>query len=356
MREIDRSALIHARLRRQLLLGSTTRSAAAIVSWLGAVQSQDYAGAVWAVGQRGPGLTMADVDRAFDAGEILRTHVMRPTWHFVAPADIRWMLMLTAPRVHAIGAPYLRRMGLTPAMLSRSHRVFEKALRGGRTLTRSELSTALQTAGIEATGSRLALVVMNAELEAVICSGPRQGKQFTYALLDERTPAVRPRSRDAALAALAARYFTSHGPATAKDFAWWSGLTLKDVKAGIEGVSPALQAVVAGGLTYYAHRDETFDHRPARSTFLLPNYDEFLIAYKDRSLSLQPGRRTRNPIFAHQVVVDGYVTGSWNRLIGAREATIAVRPYARYSTAGMAQLRKAADAYGHFLGKTVRLT
>ena len=360
MPDLGRDALVHARLHRQLLTehtaGSITRSPASIVAWLGAVQSQDYAGAVWAVGQRAPGATMADVDAAFDAGAILRTHVLRPTWHFVSPDDIRWMLTLTAPRVHAIGMPYLRRMAVTPAMLTRAHRAFERALRGGRTLTRAELATVLKRAGIDATGSRLALIVMNAELDGVICSGPRRGKQFTYALLDERAPRARALSRDAALAELAGRYFASHGPATAKDFSWWSGLAVKDVKAGIEAASPALQAIVAGGTTYYASPDERFKHRPAAAAYLLPNYDEFLIAYRDRALSVRPRASARNPIFAHQVVVDGYVTGSWSRSIGARQATIEVRPYTKFSRADMTRLRDAANAYGRFIGRSVRLT
>jgi hypothetical protein len=361
MRDIGRDALIRARLHQQLLCGRTKRPPEHIVSWLGAVQSQDYAGAVWAIAQRSAGLTQADVDASFDAGAILRTHVMRPTWHFVAAADIRWLLTLTAPRVHAIGAPYLRRMDLTAGVLTRAHRVFERVLRDGRTLTRADLAAALKKNGIDATGARLALIVMNAELEAVICSGPRQGKQFTYALLDERAPEARPLSRDAALATLTERYFTSHGPATARDFAWWSGLTLTDVRAGIETATPALQEIVAGGVTYYASAGERFAHRPARTAFLLSNYDEFLIAYKDRGLSIRAparpggGMAAKNPIFAHQVVIDGYVTGSWNRSIGAKHATIEVRPYTRFSAAEMAQLRKAADAYGRFLGKRVGL-
>jgi hypothetical protein len=164
--------------------------------------------------------------------------------------------------------------------------------------------------------------------------------------------------RDAALAALAGRYFTSHGPATAKDFAWWSGLTLKDARAGIERASPALQAVAADGLTYFAAATERFRHRARPTTLLLPNYDEFLIAYKDRGLSVHPRARVpgSNPIFAHQVVMDGYVTGSWSRSIGARQAAIEVRPYTRMSAADRARVRQAAEAFGRFIGRPVRLT
>jgi hypothetical protein len=251
-------------------------------------------------------------------------------------------------------------MALTPSVLTRAHRVFERALRGGRMLTRTELGVALKKAGIDAVGTRLALIVMNAELEAVICSGPRRGKQFTYALLDERAPSAGSLPRDAALATLAGRYFTSHGPATATDFAWWSGLTLKDVRAGIDMAMPALRQVVAGGVTYYASAEERFAHRPAPTAFLLPNYDEFLVAYRDRALSVRPHSRSdtttpRNPIFAHQVVIDGYVRGSWHRSLSVTEATIEVRPYTRFSATDMTRLRKATDVYGRFLGRRARL-
>ena len=205
-----------------------------VVQILGAVQSQDYAGAKWALAQRVRGVTDAAIEATVDAGDILRTHVLRPTWHFVTPADIRWMLALTAPRVRAKMAGPNRRLELDRAFVRRSIGVFEKALAGGRSLTRQELSAELQRARLGViTGQRLGHLMMEAELDAVVCSGPRRGRQFTYALLEERAPAAPTRSSEEALHDLTRRYFTTRGPATPHDFTWWSGLTVADAKRGI---------------------------------------------------------------------------------------------------------------------------
>ncbi len=212
----------HRRLHNQLLIQHPFDQPNEVVAWLGAVQAQEYGHAKWALGMRLPGATDVDVERAIAEGSILRTHVMRPTWHFVTSADIRWMLELTGPRVHALNAYYYRQQGLDDALFARSNAVLAKALAGGNYLTRPELQAALAGAGIVADGGlRASYLMMRAELDMLICSGPRRGKQFTYALLDERAPAASSLPRDEALAELTRRYFTSHGPATLKDFAWW---------------------------------------------------------------------------------------------------------------------------------------
>ena len=166
--------LIALRLRNQWLTRTTFRDPAEVVAWLGAVQSQDYPGAKWALGQRAIGSTDASVERAFNEGAILRTHILRPTWHFVAPADLRWMMALSGPRVDARCRTYYTKLELDPALLNRSRKVFERALEGGHQLTRTELQQALARAKIAVAGIRLAFVVMRAELDAVICSGARR--------------------------------------------------------------------------------------------------------------------------------------------------------------------------------------
>ena len=238
--------LVNRRLTNQRLLGSPFRSAVEVVAWLGAMQAQDYPGAKWAIGLRAP-VTDEDVDRDCDEGLILRTHILRQTWHFVARGDIRWMLALSGPRVNAISAHYYRKMELDERTFIRSRNVLERVLRDGKYLTRPELGAALGRAGITASGIRLAFLTMRAELDAVICSGPRRRHQPTYALLEERVPPAKPIDRDAALAELARRYFTSHGPATLRDYVWWSGLTVRDATAGIAlaASSLALFIVVA---------------------------------------------------------------------------------------------------------------
>jgi hypothetical protein len=237
------------RLHNQCITRTGHRRPADVVAWLGAVQAQEFVPAKWALGLRLPDTaTEAAIDRAFDAGRILRTHVMRPTWHFVAPADIRWMLELTAPRVHQVLSHYCRRLGLDNAIRTRAAAVFERAL-DGQALTRGELGTHLGRAGIAAKGVPLAMLTIHAELEGVICSGPRRGKELTYAQLAARAPRAARLPRDEALSTLTKRYFRSHGPATIRDFVWWSGLRTSDAKRGLE--MNRAQNVIVNGTTYW---------------------------------------------------------------------------------------------------------
>ena len=236
------SDLLHLRLSTQGVSRRAFQTAEDVVRWLGAAQSQDYPAAAWAVGQRARNATHAMLDRAFDEGRILRTHVMRPTWHFVMPADIRWMLQLTGPRVNAMSAPYYRKMELDERVFSRTRSTIARALRGGRQLTRADLAAELQKAGITKpnTPLRVSFIMLRAELDGLVCSGARIGRHFTYALLDERVPEAPTLDRDAALAELTRRYFTSHGPATVHDYSWWSGQTMGDARAGLEMVKSEL--------------------------------------------------------------------------------------------------------------------
>lgn len=350
--------LLRRRLNNQKLARSTFKKPADVVRWLGAVQSQDYAGARWGLAQRAVGLTDAAIARAFDDGEILRTHFMRPTWHFVTPEDIRWMVALTAPRVHTVSGSYYRKLGLDAAIFRRSHSALERALEGGRHLTRPELAQALQRARVPCDGLRMNHLVMQAELERVICSGARRGKQFTYALFEERVPPAKPMDRDEAIVELARRYFTSHGPATVRDFVWWSGLTVRDAKIGVEAAG--LERERIGDLTYWSSGTAGARSRPDGVAYLLPNYDEYLIAYKDRAHIASSGTMTAlvapgNTSFAHHLIVDGVLAGAWKRTIMARETVVEVRPYRRLQAASARAIRAAAARYEKFLGMSVRL-
>ena len=228
----------HQRLINQHMALARFDKAADVVGWLVAVQAQDYAGAKWALGLRLKGPTDDAIDQAFADGSILRTHLMPPTWHFVTPSDIRWLLALTGPRVHAINAHMYRRLELDAPIFKRSNNGLAKALRGGQTMTRDELRAALEKTGIAVNGDlRMAYLMMRAELDGIVCSGPRRGKQFTYALLDERAPQCKALGSEEALAELARRYFMSRGPATVQDFAKWSGLTLTP---GLDSGSPGV--------------------------------------------------------------------------------------------------------------------
>jgi len=339
------SGLLETRLRHQGLTGPPRKTARAVVEWLGAVQAQDYAGAAWALARRSRGLTLADVDRALASGAIIRTHVLRPTWHFVTPADLRWMLALTGPRVTALMKGYDARLELDARTYTRARIAFERALEGGRNLTRTELAAALARTKIVATGQRLAHLVMHAELAGAICSGPRRGSQFTYALVDEHVPTQAPLAREESLAALATRYFRSHGPATVHDFAWWSGLTVGDSRAAV-----ALARVEGAVLT----KPPTAD-RVTGAHYLLPNYDEFLIAYRHRDAVLDPSRARNFGVFTsaeypHQIVLNGRVAGSWRREVSARGAAVTLRTYSRPSKAETTALAAEASRLGRFFG------
>lgn len=339
------SGVLSRRLANQGLAPTWHATPEAAVAWLGAVQAQDYVGAAWALALRVPGLALADVDAALADGRLLRTHVLRPTWHFVSPADIRWMLALTGPRVKALMRGYDARLDLDARVYARARTVFTRALAGGRSLTRPELAGALKVARIQAAGQRLAHLVMDAELAGVLCSGPKRGLQMTYALLDERAPAVKPIARDDALATLAQRYFQSHGPATVHDFAWWSGLTVGDAR----------QAVVLGKVDTAVLTTPPASDRAAGRHYLLPNYDEYLIAYRDRGVAIDPERARNLGTFTsaeypHQVVLHGRVAGSWRREIDRRGAGVRLQLYAAPATAERRALATAASRFGRFLG------
>jgi hypothetical protein len=318
------------------------RSAEGVVSWLGAVQAQDYAGAKWALSLRTTGVTDADVERAFDGGRILRTHVLRPTWHFVAPADIRWMVALTGPRVQMMNRRYGHALGIDERTFTRGRIAIERALEGGRHLTREEIAAALRQARLALRGQPLAHLLMDAEAAGAICSGPLRGRQFTYALLAERAPYARVLPREEALAALTNRYFHSRGPATAADFAWWSGLTMKDARAGI----------TMTGTDVLARPPEAGAVRGA--TYLLPNYDEYLIAYKDRRAVIDSTRVRNLGVFAsaehpHYLIVDGRVAGSWRRALTSSSAIVEVAPYEPLRREQRKVVSDEARRFGEFL-------
>jgi hypothetical protein len=349
------------RLFNQRLTAPPFEKPAEIVDWLVAVQAQDYFGAKWALGLRlRKDAHDADLDRAFNAGSILRTHVLRPTWHFVTPADIRWLLALTAPRVHAVSGSMYRKLELDNALIKRSRTALTKALQGGKQLTRDELRDVLQKAGIAVdSGQRLAYIVMHAELEGLICSGPRRGKQFTYALLEERVPPIASLTRDAALAKLARRFFMSHGPATVQDFAKWSGLSSTDAKRGLEAVKDQLHHEALNGEDYWFSSSATAIEPAAPVAYLLSVYDEYLIGYHDRSLIAAPEvvakLFTMGAALTYVIVIDGQIVGSWRRMLDKDTVTIELNPFKRLTKAEQRAIMIAAQRYGEFLNRAVKL-
>jgi len=339
--------LLQQRLANQKLSAPNFRHAAEVVRWLGAVQAQDFNGAKWALALRMQPTTDVEIEAAFNRGEILRTHVLRPTWHFVTPADIRWLLALTAPRVNVRCGPNYRKYELDDATFKRANKIITKALQGGRQLTRAELKAALNRSGVAADdGVRLAHILLRAELDGVVCSGPRRGKQFTYALLEERVPAAKTLGRDEALARLARRYFRSHAPVTLQDFVWWSGLTVDDARHGIALLENDLEQVTVADKAYWLPRSANANptRNPARSqptAYLLPAYDEYNVAYKDHET------------LGQATIVNGLTVGAWKAVINKSAATIAIDTNRSLRPPEKLAIKKAMDRYGRFLQRAL---
>lgn len=328
-----------------------------VVRRLGAVQSQDYPSAKWALGLRIPKSTDEDIEKAFEKGTILRTHVMRPTWHFVSPTDIRWMEELTSPRVRTSISTYAQSLGVTPAMVSKSKIVMEKALRKETYLTREEIGNELQKAGIHAKTQILGHLCSYAELDALICSGPRKGKKFTYALVEQRAPKAKTLSREKALIELTKRYFDSHGPATLHDFGWWSGLPMGDIRQTVE--QSKLESETMDGKTYYwgSSRPVKMPTKPV--AFLLPNYDEFFIGYKGSSHAadhiLANVRLKKSVFFNHMIVIDGEIRGTWNKKVKTNDILLETSLFGSLNTDEKEALEKAVQRYEEFIGLPIKI-
>jgi len=361
------------RLHAQRLTGAPFPSPLDAVRWLTAVQSQDYGAAKWAIAQRSRGTTDAELDRLFEEGAMLRTHVMRPTWHFVLPEDIGWMLALTAPRIRAGLVARNRELEIDDKVAARAEAVFSAALAGGRHLTRPELGDALSRKRISPEGQRLPHLIMRAELDALIASGPRRGKQFTYALLEERAPKARLLDRDEAVAELTLRYFRSHGPAQVQDFVWWSGLTMADARAGIALAGGALDHQTIEGKDYWFDSAAGSPEQLTMVAHLLPNFDEYTVAYRDRAEILHAGQPFDPALFARAgtsrsssisfasvlsnvVTVGGRVRGSWRRTVARGGVRLEVQPLDRFKRAETAAVTDAADRFGRFLDRPVELS
>lgn len=344
--------MVAERLRRQGLIRPIHRTPEDVVAWFGAMQAQEYEPATWGIGLRLRGdPASTDVERAVDDGRVVRTHVMRPTWHFVSRADIRWLLQLTAPRVHQAMSGYRRKLELDARVLVRCCTLFERALDGRRFLLRAELAERLARARIPMTGVRLAMAVMYAELEGVICSGPRRDRKFTYANLGDRAPRTAPFDRDEALAELFTRYLQSHGPATLKDFSWWSGLTIADGKRAVDIVRARRRD--EHDLAYWSLPGRPPTSARGSATLLLPIYDEYLVAYRDRvvvphlqaQITKVPGW---NVTFQHAVVINGQVAGTWRLPRVADSMAIDVTLLRGLSARAKRSVIEAAERYGRF--------
>jgi len=344
----------------QRLAGNPLPTAVDAVRHLVAVQSQDYPGGAWGLAQRVNGWTESDIGRAFDAGEVIRTHVLRPTWHFVAPEDLRWLLALTGPRLKRADAHRRRALEIDDKVQLAGTRAIERTIAKDGPRTRSELREALAATGIENDPARFTHLVMHAELDAIVCSGPRRGNTQTYALVADRVPSAPERTRDDALTELAARYVEGHGPAQDVDFAWWSGLTLGDARRGLGLAGPRLQRETIGARTFWFASVGAPAGPRAPSVHLLPNYDELLVAFRDRSdgvdVKLPVPSSVPGEILNHVIVRDGRVVGRWYRPTAGSPKLVRLEPRVDLRRGDRERLREAVDAYAAYLGRDLEVT
>jgi hypothetical protein len=313
------------------------------------------------------GTTIDMLGAALDDGRIVRTHALRPTWHFLVPADLRWVQALTGPRVDKVAGTMYRQLNLDEDAFARAAPAIRKALTGDRALTREEIRDAVRAAlsptGVDVADNLVAThLAMHAELTALIVNGPRRGKQSTYMLVDERIPPTSTRTPADALRELTIRYFASHGPALAHDMAWWSGLTVGQVREGLALAGPALEGRHVDGKDYWAAAG-AFDPEPGLirepHVLLLPNYDEALASFVDYSPmmddALPRARNVSDVLGAHIVIRDGFVVGGWRRALGRDRVTVTVTLLIPLTEEELDALDGAAEGFGRFVGLPVDL-
>jgi len=297
-----------------------------LIEEMGAVQAQDFAMAKWALGIRLSGCGNQEIMEAYNRGEILRTHILRPTWHFVSPVNIRWMLLLSAEKIKSSSKSRDRDLGITEELYGRTNRIIRKALEGNKCLTKDALAAEIEKAKIKTESAYMTHYMMRAEVEGIVCSGALEGASQTYALLEERVPACPVLSKEEALARLVRIYFTTRCPATLQDFCWWSNLSLTEAKRGLSAVKPELFPEKIAGQTYwFAHACNPKDDASNR-VFLLPAFDEYIISYRDRSAALleeemQSKAISSNGVFRPTVVANGKVVGLWKKAASGRRFT-----------------------------------
>ena len=324
-----------------------------IVSHFGIVQAQDFNAAKWAIGVRLGGCTEKSVNEAFDKGEILRTHILRPTWHFVSPENIRWMLQLSAKRIMQSMKSRDRDLGLTGEIYGTCYRIIEKALEKENYLTREALTAILHQAGMTLDTSQLYHVMVGAETNGIVCSGALQGKIHSYALLDKRVPPAQPLSKEESLAKLARIYFSGHGPATLYDFVWWSGLSVGEAQQGLYAVQTEFVSETINAQVYWMP-DIAFQPPVVESRlFLLPAFDEFIVGYKDRTDLLTSENHAKaissNGVFRPVIIKDGQVIGLWKKA-ASRKKIIEVAPFKPVDETTQQLINAAAEEFRIFLG------
>ncbi|HTH56159.1 MAG TPA: winged helix DNA-binding domain-containing protein [Cyclobacteriaceae bacterium] len=324
------SEIAYLRLANQQLMEASFTSPKEVVGWMGAMQAQDYYMAKWAIGSRMRNATDKAIEESINRCEIVRTHVMRPTWHFVLAEDVRWMLELTAPHIKAAMKTYQTKLQLNEKIFYKTNDIIARLLEGGNYLTRTEIVAELRQRKIKADNLQATHIMFDAELNGIVCNGPMRGKQFTYSLIDERIPKTKSITKEEALYNLSKKYFTGHGPATIQDFMWWSGLPAADAKMGLDLAKEKLVSEKIDNKIYWHDKSLRSTQISKQTTPLfLPAYDEFMIGYTDRSASLHPKFAkiilVGNGIFRPIIVSDGKAIGIWLRTIKKNHVSVTTK-------------------------------
>jgi hypothetical protein len=356
-----RSDIAAIRLVSQQLTGTKLTTPKEIVEWMVAMQAQDYPMAKWAFGVRLPGSTDGDIEASMATGGIIRTHLLRPTWHFVAADDVSWLIDLTRTQIKATQRARDRQLELTEEEYTKSNTIIEKALSTGVHLNREELLRELNKANIATGQNRSAHLLARAEMEKIICSGASRNNKPTYALFSQRVPQVKELSREEALAQLARRYFVSRCPATLQDFTWWSGLPAGEARLALELVKTEFNPETIDGKTYWLTADFSITQSNHSSVLLLPTYDEFILSYTDRSASIPAELESHmreisdRGVFRPIIVVNGQVVGIWKKTIKKEQILLEHQYFIQQDNHTLQMVEKASVQYENFTGKKIMI-
>jgi len=328
-----------------------------VVKHMGAMQAQDYHGVLWGIGLRTEDCTVKDIEQAILDRKIVRTWPMRGTLHFVAAEDIRWMLKLLTPRMIKAAAGRRRNLEIEDAELEKARKVLSSALSGSdEYLSRQALLEILNKNGIRTTGQRGYHILAHWSQQSLLCFGPHIGKQASFTLLERWVPKAKELSREESLAELTRRYFTSHGPATIKDYVWWSNLTSADAKLGLELAKDRLTQETVEDKVYYLTPSSMEASKP--SAYLLPAFDEYMLGYTDRSAVLHVDHAQKvvpggNGVFLNTLVLDGQIVGLWKKQPKAKSINLQLLPFTNLSVSDKKRIEIAAKRYEHFIDTPV---
>lgn len=348
------------RLKAQAISNPLTTTPEAVVTRLGAMQAQDYTGALWSIGLRLAGATRASVEQAITDRTIIRTWPMRGTLHFVPAVDARWMIELLAPRIMKGAEGRHRQLELDTGTFKRSRNIITKALQQQKVMARRDVFAALEKGGIGTGGQRGIHILQQLSMECALCYGPHADKQPTFALFDDWIPTSNVLAREDALRTVAERFFKGHGPATVRDFVWWTGLTVADAKLALQLAREALESYDHEGAEHWMARGLVVDDDAPPGAHLLPGFDEYMLGYTNRSAALAPRFAERivpggNGVFYSTLVLDGQVRGTWRRETGAKGVVIEASPFGRFTAAEKHAFAEPAERYAQFIGAPVTM-